>query len=98
MAIEDKSAAPVSTYGAQTGLDPKLDKCRADKCQTKCRAAHTDLLIIRDDNLMKEHAASMNRLQLDCKFTYIEAGRAIEEKTETKEGSKISSLDLKMER
>ena len=93
MAIEDKSAAPVSTYGAQTGLDPKLDKC-----QTKCRAAHTDLLIIRDDNLMKEHAASMNRLQLDCKFTYIEAGRAIEEKTETKEGSKISSLDLKMER
>ena len=89
MATADKSVASVSIQDAQTELKLQLDKCRA---------AHRDLLSFGDDDVMGEHAENMKRLQVECAMAHIEAGRAIEERTETKVRSSRPSMDLKMER
>ena len=85
----DKSATTTSIQEAQTEMKEQLDKCRA---------ALRDLFTVEDDNLVEELAASMKGLQLECAKAHIEAGAAIGEKTEIKEESSRSGLDLKMER
>ena len=48
--------------------------------------------------MTEDQTASIKGLQFECAKAHIEAGRAIEERTETKVRSSRPSMDLKMER
>ena len=89
MAIEDKSSTPASIHDTQADLKSQLDKCRA---------VLRELFSIADDDVTEDQTASIKELQFECAKAYIEAGRAIEERTETKVRSSRPSMDLKMER